>query len=67
VDSYVNDLCTLRTRKQGKKLPIQHVMDVALKMILFIVTQMVGSTSAHLDSNIQVLINLRAMDSVVFN
>ena len=67
MDSYVNDLCTLGTRKQGGKLPIQHVTNVALKIILFKVTGMARSTSAHLASKGQVLISLRAMDGVVFN
>lgn len=67
VDSYMSDLCMLRTHKLGGKLPIQHVTNVALKTILFMVTHMAGSTSAHMASKSQVMISLRAMDSVVFN
>ena len=50
VDSYVNDLCTSGTHKQGGKLPIQHVTNLALRTILFTITQMDGSILAHLDS-----------------
>lgn len=67
VDSYVNDLCVEGTRKQGEKLPIQHVIDVLLKTILFTVTRLAGSTSAHLASRSQVHISLRATDGVVFD
>ena len=38
VDAYVNDLCMEGTRKEGGKLPIQHVIDVLLKTILFTIT-----------------------------
>jgi hypothetical protein len=38
VDSYINDLCVEGTHKQGGKLPIQHMIDVTLKTILFTVT-----------------------------
>lgn len=67
VDSYVSDLCVPGTRKQGRKLPIQHVTYVPLKTILFMATQLAGSTSAHLASKSQVLISLRATDGVVFD
>ena len=67
VDSYMSDLCMEGTHKQGGKLPIQHVLEIPLKTILFTITRMAGSTSAHLASKSQVLISLRAMDGVVFN
>jgi hypothetical protein len=67
MDSYVNDLCTLGTRKQGGTLPIKHVTIFSLKKILFTVTRMAGSTSTHLASKSQVFVSLRAMDGVVFN
>lgn len=50
VDSYVSDLCVEGTPKQGGKLPIQHVSDIPLKTILFTITRIAGSTSAHLAS-----------------
>lgn len=67
VDSYVSDLCTSGTHKKGGKLPIRHVIDVALKTILFTGTRLARSTSTHLDSKIQVLISLSATDGVVFD
>ena len=67
VDSYVSDLCVEGTDKQGGNMPIQHLTNVPLKTILFIVTQLAGSTSAHLASKSQVLISLRATDAVVFD
>ena len=38
VDSYVSDLCPSGTHEKGRKLSIQHMTDVPLKTILFIVT-----------------------------
>ena len=67
VDSYVSDLCVEGTPKQGAKLPIQHVTEIPLKTILFVVTRIAGSTSTHLASKSQVLISLRATDKVVFD
>ena len=67
IDSYVSDLCVQGTRKQGGKLPIQHVIDIPLDTILFTMTRIAGSTSAHLASKSQVLISLRATDGVVFD
>lgn len=67
VDSYVSDLCVEGTHKQGRKLPIQHVIDIPLKTILFIVTWLAGNTSAHLASKSQILISLRATDGVDFD
>ena len=67
MDSYVNDLCVEGTRKQGGKLPIRHVTYVPLKTILFTITRLAGSTSAHLASKSQILISLRATDGVVFD
>ena len=67
VESYKSDLCVEGTGKQGGKLPIQHVSNIPLKTILFTVTRIAGSTSAHLASNSQVLISLRATDGVVFD
>ena len=65
IDTYVSDLCAPRTRKQGGKLPIQHIIDMSLKTILFTVARLVGSTSTHLASKSQVLISLRATNGVV--
>lgn len=67
VDSYVSDLCASGTRKQGGKLPIQHVTYVFLKTVLFTVTWLAGSTSTHLTSKSEVLISLRATDGVVID
>ena len=67
VDSYVSDLCVEGTLKQGGKLPIQHITNIPLKTIMFIVTRLAGSTSTHLASKSQILISLRAIDGVVFD
>jgi hypothetical protein len=67
IDSYVSDLCVEGTRKQVGKLPIHHVTDIPLKNILFTMTRLAGSTSAHLASKSQILICLRATDRVVFD
>jgi hypothetical protein len=66
VESYIRDLCTEGTRHQGGKLPIQHVTDIPLRTILYTVTRIAGSTSAHLVSKSQVMISIRATKGVVF-
>ena len=67
VESYIRDLCTDGTRRQGGKLPIQHVNDIPLRTILYTVTRIAGSTSAHLASKSQVTISIRATEGVVFD
>ena len=66
MESYIRDLCAEGTRHQGEKLPIQHVTDIPLCTILYIVTHIAGSTSAHLASNSQVIISIRTTEGVVF-
>lgn len=65
--THVSDLCVEGTHKQGGKPPIQHVIDIPLKTILFTMAQLAGSTSAPLASKSQILISLRATDRVVFD
>ena len=67
VDSYVSEMCVPGTKKQGGKLPIQHVIDVPLKTIIFTVAWLEENTSIYLASKSQVLISLRATDGVVFD
>ena len=67
MESYIRDLCTEGTRRQGGKLPIQHVTDIPLRTILYTVTRIVGSTSSHLASKSQVMISIRATEGVVFD
>ena len=67
VESYIRDLCAEGTRRQGEKLPIQHVTDILLRTILYTVTRIAGSTSAHLASKSQVMISIRAIEGVVFD
>ena len=67
VESYIRDLCTDGTRRQGGKLPIQHVTDIPLRTILYTVTRIAGSTSAHLASKSQAMISIRATEGVVFD
>lgn len=51
VESYIRDLCT----------------DIPLRTILYTVTRIAGSTSAHLASKSQVMISIRATEGVVFD
>ena len=44
MESYIRDLCAEGTRRQGGKLPIQHVTDIPLRTILYTVTRTIGST-----------------------
>jgi hypothetical protein len=66
VESYIRDLCAEGTRRQGGKLPIQHVIDIPLCTILYTVTWIVGSTSTHLASKSQIMISIRATEGIVF-
>lgn len=67
VESYIRDLCAEGTCCQGGKLPIQHVTDIPLRMTLYTMTRIIGSTSAHLASKSQVMISIRATEGVVFD
>ena len=67
IESYIRDLCAEGTRHQGGKLPIQHVIDIPLRTILYTMTRIVGSTLAHLASKSQVMISIRATEGVVFD
>ena len=67
VDSYIRDLCVEGTCRQGGKLPIQHVTNIPLSTILYTVTRIAGSTSAHLASKSQVLTSIRVTEGVVFD
>ena len=67
VESYIRDLCADGTRRQGGKLLIQHVTDIPLRTILYTVTHIAGSTSAHLASKSQVLTSIQATEGVVFD
>ena len=67
MESYIKDLCAEGTRRQGEKLPISHVTDIPLRMILYTMTRIIGSTSAHLASKNQVMISVRATEGVVFD
>ena len=67
MESYIRDLCAEGTHCQGRKLPIQHVTDIPLRTILYIVTRIAGSTSAHLASKSQVMISIHTTEGVVFD
>ena len=67
VDLYIRDLCVEGTRRQGRKLPIQHMSNIPLRTILYTVTRIVGSTLVHLASKSQVLTSIRATEGVVFD
>jgi hypothetical protein len=65
--SYIRDFCVEGTCRQGRKLPIQHVIDIPLYTILYIVTCIAGSNSAQLASKSQVMIIIHATGGVVFD
>ena len=67
VESYIIDLCAKGTHRQGGKHPIQHITDIPLSTILYTMTLIVGSTSAHLASKSQVMICIHAREGVVFD
>ena len=67
MESYIRDLCVEGTCHQGGKLPIQHLTDIPLHTILYTVTQIAGSTSVHLASKSQVMINIPTTEGVVFD
>lgn len=53
VDSYVSKLFMVGSHKQGGNLPSQHMSEIPLKPILYIVTCIARSPSAHLASKSQ--------------
>lgn len=42
VESYIRDLCANGTRRQGRKLPIQHWIGIPLRIILYTMTRIAG-------------------------
>ena len=67
MESSIIDLWAEGTHCQGRKPLFQHVTDIPLCTILYTVTRITGSTSAHLASKSQVMINIRATEGMVFN
>ena len=67
MESYIGDLCVEGTCRQDEKFPIQHVTDIPLHTILYTVTRIIGSTSAHLASKSQVMISILTTKGMVFD
>ena len=65
MESYIRDLCAEGTFRQGRKLPIQHVIDISVRTILYTMTRIAGSTSTHLASKSQVMISIHATEGMV--
>jgi len=59
--------CLVGVHKSNNKPPIQDVMDITLRMILFCITCVAGITGPHLATHAQVDYTVLCRDGVLFN
>jgi hypothetical protein len=67
VDMYLARHCIPGARLVGGRIPIKHIQDLPLRSILFAITSMTGSTSAHLASRSQVAYGVQCLEPTLFN
>ena len=67
VDQYIVQYCRDGEHKSSNKFPIQDVMDLTLKTILFCITQVVGSIGPHLATRAQVNYAVLCQDGILYN
>jgi hypothetical protein len=66
-EAYVVEHCIPGSRLVGGRIVIKDVRDLALRSILFSITKLVGSTSAHLASKSQMSYALQCVEPRLFN
>jgi hypothetical protein len=64
---YVADHCVPGSRLVGGQIVIKDVRDLTLRSILFSITNLAGSTSAHLASKSQISYALQCIEPRLFN
>jgi hypothetical protein len=64
---YIKEYCRARTSRTSNKLPIRDDIDLPLKTIIFMITQVVGSIKPHLDSKGNIEYALACLEPMIFN
>jgi hypothetical protein len=67
VDEYLANHCVPGARLVGGRIAIKDIRDLSLRSILFSITSIEGSTSAHLVSRSQVAYGLQCLEPTLFN
>jgi hypothetical protein len=67
VEEYVENHCIPGSRLVGGRIVIKDVRDLPLRSILFSITNLAGSTSAHLASRSQMAYALQCVEPTLFN
>ena len=67
VDVYLARHCIPGARLVGGRIPIKDIRELPLRSILFSITSMTGSTSAHLASRSQVAYGVQCLEPTLFN
>jgi hypothetical protein len=67
MDEYLENHCVPRERLVGGRIKIKDIRDLPLRFILFSITRIVGSTSAHLVSRSEVAYGLQCLEPTLFN
>jgi hypothetical protein len=66
-EAYVTKHCILGSLLVGGRIVIKYVMDLALRLIIFSITKLAGSTSGHLASKSQMSYALQCVEPRLFN
>ena len=64
---YLARHCIPGARLVGGRIPIKDIRDLPLRSILFAITSVTGSTSAHLASRSQVAYGVQCLEPTLFN
>jgi hypothetical protein len=67
VDEYLANHCVPGAKLVGSRIAIKDIRDLSLRSIMFSITSIVGSTSAHLASRSQVAYGLQCLEPTLFN
>jgi hypothetical protein len=67
VDKYLAHHCVPGARLVGGRIPIKDIRELPLRSIVFSITSVTGSTSAHLASRSQVAYGLQCLEPTLFN
>jgi hypothetical protein len=66
-EAYVAQYCVPGSCLVGGRIVIKDVMDLSLRSILFSITKLAGSTSAHLASKSQISYAIQCLEPRIFN
>ena len=67
VDAYISTYYQVGTRKYSWKIPIKHVIDIALRTILFIITRVARGIGADITSKVQMMYALECLRQTMFS